>query len=122
MGRWLRRWGWVHCIDAALLEMDFGAWDGRLWSDLSREGIDAWCADFADHAPGGGEALSAMLERTARWVPATATATGTPAVVVAHAGWLSGRRWINASRHALPMADQWPVPPRYGELWLLPLD
>ncbi|RZL33467.1 MAG: fructose-2,6-bisphosphatase, partial [Rubrivivax sp.] len=32
VGRWLKRWGFRWRVDAALAEMDFGAWDGRGWS------------------------------------------------------------------------------------------
>jgi len=44
VGQWLRRWGWRHERLPALLEMDFGRWDGRAWSQIAREEIDAWCA------------------------------------------------------------------------------
>ena len=54
VGRWLHRWGWVHRIDGALAEVNFGHWEGRHWQDIGRAEIDAWCADFAHHRPGGG--------------------------------------------------------------------
>ena len=36
VGRWLRRWGWIHRQDPALVELDFGRWEGRRWSDIAR--------------------------------------------------------------------------------------
>ncbi|WP_439112103.1 histidine phosphatase family protein, partial [Klebsiella variicola] len=33
VGRWLRRWGFRWQMDSGLAEMDFGAWDGRHWSE-----------------------------------------------------------------------------------------
>jgi len=33
-------------VDARLREMDFGRWEGRLWSELPREEIDAWRDDI----------------------------------------------------------------------------
>jgi alpha-ribazole phosphatase len=109
VGRWLRRWGWQHRIDADLLELDFGTWDGRAWSTIARDEVDAWCADFERHAPGGGEPLARLLDRARAWQPQGAS------VIVTHGGWLLARRW--AADHAggpAPRAQDWPAAPRYG--------
>lgn len=115
VARWLRRWGWVWHRDAALLEMDFGRWDGLPWSQIGATPVDAWCADFAQHAPGGGEALATLLVRAAAWTPPAGAA---PAVVVAHAGWMLARRWA-ASGGGAPQAAEWPAAPAYGACWVL---
>lgn len=115
VGRLLRRWGWQHQVHAALSEADFGAWDGQRWTDIDRTEVDAWVADFAGHAPGGGESLRSLLHRVAAWQPPVPQA-----VVVGHAGWMLAARWL--ATHApgeWPRADQWPRPPAYGECWLL---
>ncbi|MEY2839582.1 MAG: hypothetical protein RJB60_1881 [Pseudomonadota bacterium] len=117
VGRLLRRWGWRHEVSAALLEMNFGAWEGRPWSRIARTEVDAWVEHFADHAPGGGESLRQVLVRAVAW---QAPVPG--AVVVAHAGWMLARRW--AHRHGAGVvpasACEWPAPPAYGECWRLP--
>ncbi|MGB6101493.1 MAG: histidine phosphatase family protein, partial [Comamonas sp.] len=38
--------------DARLRELDFGDWEGRPWSAVDREAMDAWLADFAHARPG----------------------------------------------------------------------
>lgn len=114
VGRCLRRLGWRHCIDPALAEADFGRWDGRRWADIARADIDRWCADFASHAPGGGEPLRTFMQRAGAWQPG-----GTAAVVVAHAGWMLTRQWLQARSASPPLAADWPAPPTYGERWLL---
>ena len=43
--------------------MDFGAWEGVAWHDISRAHVDAWAADLPHYAPGGGESLASMLQR-----------------------------------------------------------
>jgi alpha-ribazole phosphatase len=111
VGRWLRRWGWRHRIDAALAEIDFGAWDGRPWAEIPKAEIDAWVADFARHAPEGGEPLAALLERASAWSKG--------ALVVSHGGWMLARRWRQTHPHESPQADRWPAPPAYGERWTL---
>jgi len=111
VGRWLRRWGWTHRIDPMLRELDFGAWEGRAWSNIDRAEVDAWCCDFSGHAPGGGETLRAMLERAGSWQ------TKLPAIMIAHAGWMLARRWQQEQCQAPSMAQDWPASPRHGERW-----
>ena len=115
VGRLLRRWGWQHQVHAALSEADFGRWDGQAWAHIPHAEVDAWVADFAGHAPGGGESLQALMQRVAAWQP-----PGDRVVVVGHAGWMLAARWL-ATHEAgeCPQADQWPRPPAYGECWVL---
>ncbi len=116
VGRYLRRWGWKHVRDKALLELDFGAWDGRPWRDIPQAQVDQWCQAFATHAPGGGEALQSLLDRAAAWTPVC-----DQAVLVAHAGWMLARRWVHEHPQAPPQqAAEWPASPAYGALWRLP--
>ncbi len=109
VGRWLKRWGWRHHVDAALAEIDFGAWDGRPWADIPKAEIDAWVADFASFAPAGGEPLTALLERASSW-------SGGP-LVVSHGGWMLARQWTREHPASPPRADRWPAPPDYSERW-----
>ncbi len=114
VGRCLRRLGWRHRVDPALAEADFGRWEGRPWAAIDRAEIDRWCADFAAHAPGGGESLQAFMQRVRAWQP------GAPvAVVVAHAGWMLGRQWLQARPAPPAHAADWPAPPAHGERRLL---
>lgn len=110
VGRWLHRWGWQLQLDPALRELDFGAWEGRAWSEIAQDEIDSWVADFAAYAPGGGESLSTLLARVAAW-------HGGP-MVVTHGGWMLARHWLaTAAPGVLPAASDWPRPPCYGEHW-----
>ena len=109
VGRWLARWGWQHRLDARLLELDFGEWDGCGWAAIPLAQIDAWCADFAQHRPGGGEPVAALLERCAAFVK---DAPG--ACIVGHAGWISAALWLERSDGALPGSATWPRASGYG--------
>lgn len=123
VGRWLRRWGWRHHIDAALIEMDFGAWDGLPWSAIARAQVDAWNQHFAHYAPGGGESLTGVLTRAAAWQPGTVPANQSgPVLIVAHAGWMRARRWLDQCVMAttVPLTSATlPAAPAYGRLWKL---
>jgi alpha-ribazole phosphatase len=112
VGRWLRRFGFEVRIDARLREFDFGAWDGRRWDDVPRGELDAWCADFAGHAPGGGDSLTGFLARV-RPLHARAPAP----LLVTHGGVLSALRWLDsAGGAAVPDgAAEWPPAPACGQ-------
>lgn len=112
VGRWLARWGWEHRIDARLGELDFGAWDGRPWSEIGAASVDAWCADFVRHAPGGGEPVARLLQRCAAFL------SEPPCCVVSHAGWISAALWLDGHEDE-PSATQWPAAVRCASLTLL---
>jgi alpha-ribazole phosphatase len=50
-------------VDARLREMDFGRWEGRHWSELPREEIDAWRDDIERYVPPGGESVASLAGR-----------------------------------------------------------
>jgi alpha-ribazole phosphatase len=104
VGRWLARWGWLHRVDPALSELDFGAWDGQRWADIPQAAVDAWCAAFPAHGPGGGECVAALLERVAAFDP------GAARLIVTHGGWLSAARWLALHGNRHPTAQRWPAP------------
>lgn len=116
VGRVLRAWGWRHHLDPALLEMDFGDWDGQRWADITPAQVDAWCEAFLHHAPGGGESLAALFERVSGWSARwrTQLAAPEPVLVVGHAGWMLTLTWLSTRSDRPVRADQWPVPPAYG--------
>jgi alpha-ribazole phosphatase len=110
VGRWLRRFGFTHRIDADLAEMDFGAWDGQTWLAIGADAVRAWEEDFLHHTPGGGESLAQLFERVRRF---TSSHPG-PCLVVGHAGWINAWGWLQRQPQHAPRASTWPAPPRYG--------
>jgi alpha-ribazole phosphatase len=115
VGQCLRSWGWQHHVDPALVEMNFGTWDGRPWADITQVEVDTWCDDFLHLAPGGGESLHRLFLRVQAW---QAPASG--ACVVGHAGWMLARRWLAEGAPWPTRAAQWPPAPAHGALWELP--
>lgn len=75
-------------VDARLAEMHFGQWEGRRWSDIPREQIDAWSADIAGYRPPGGENVEDLARRAAAALRELMAAhAGAPALaVITHAG------------------------------------
>lgn len=91
-------------LDARLVELDFGDWEGSTWETVHRDHgaeLAAWGEDWVRGAPPGGETFAAQLARCGAWLDAvtrrrsstdTDTDTGEPgdesrdAIVVAHGG------------------------------------
>lgn len=117
-GRWLARWGWQHRVDAALIEIDFGRWDGRPWASVPQHEVDAWCRDLGKYPPGGGETVASLVARVRGFDP------GAARIVVTHGGWMAAARWVGEQADAaaaLPCVRSWPRTPMHGERFALPL-
>jgi alpha-ribazole phosphatase len=71
-----------------LMEMSFGAWEGRLWDDLPREEVDAWADDVWNYRPGGAESAAMVAQRWARWSSSLRESADGMAVAVTHAGFI----------------------------------
>jgi broad specificity phosphatase PhoE len=72
-------------LDGRLMELNFGAWEGRTWDEVKRSdpaGIAARRADKWGFAPPGGESYADMAARLTPWL---AERDG-DALVVAHGG------------------------------------
>jgi alpha-ribazole phosphatase len=114
VGAWLARWGWTHVVDARLLELDFGQWDGRPWSMIGEVEVTAWSSDLLHYCPGGGEPLSQLLDR----VQAFCRDAPPHALAITHAGWMQALQLLrdaNGPITAVPAAS-WPRPPAHGRL------
>lgn len=78
--------------DAQLREMNFGEWDGQLWSSIeATDGarLRAWTEAWTDTPAPGGEGLVEVSERAAAWLREALTATQRSTIaVVSHAGWI----------------------------------
>ncbi|MEL6766991.1 MAG: histidine phosphatase family protein [Pseudomonadota bacterium] len=77
-------------VDPRLQELDFGAWEGRLWSEIDRAESDPWAADPHRRAPPGGETFGALYDRVAEAL----TAAPMGALIVTHAGPIRAARML----------------------------
>jgi len=94
--------------DARLAEMDFGAWEGRPWSSIAREELDAWTADFADARAGShGESVRAFMARVGQAYDEWRAGEG-DALWVAHAGVLRAVALLHRGVRCPRDAAGWP--------------
>jgi alpha-ribazole phosphatase len=89
----------------ALLELDFGSWEGLAWDEVPREQLDAWAADVWNYRVGGAESAAMVADRWLRWLEeVTRSGIGT-AVAVTHAGVIRVARLCCGSLDAATFAQ-----------------
>ncbi len=96
--------------DARLVEMDFGAWEGRPWTALPRAELDAWAADFHHARPHGGESVAMLAARVGAAL--AEVAPDGPAVL-----WVSHSGVARAACAALDRPPGWETQLGFGA-WL----
>jgi len=69
----------------ALQELDFGAWEGKMWDDVPIDALDLWADNPLAFSAPGGETGASLLSRTQAFAQALLEA-GEDAVVVSHGG------------------------------------
>ena len=97
--------------DARLAEMDFGAWEGQPWDQISPAALDAWTHDFAHHAPGGGESVTLFMHRVAAALD-TVRNEKKDTLWITHAGVMRAVSVLQTVGRVTPLrSDQWPQDP-----------
>ncbi|QHI98295.1 phosphoglycerate kinase [Xylophilus rhododendri] len=95
--------------DSRLAEMAFGRWEGQAWDTISADALAAWTADFAHHAPGGGETVSAFMARVCDAFDALEERP--PQLWITHAGVIRAASLIAQGRRQVHSAQDWPEQP-----------
>jgi alpha-ribazole phosphatase len=103
-------------FDARLMELNFGAWEGRLWDEIVQSdpaGFERWARDFVTEAPPGGERVAELERRVAEWQaeigrsdPVLSCLAVTHAGVIRAALVLSGRSaWTRVMDEPVPYLE-----------------
>jgi alpha-ribazole phosphatase len=104
-------------IDNAWAELDFGAWDGRLRSEIetdeaAREALAQFHRDPQACPPPGGESSAQLTSRVAGAIGRLERETGTgDTLVIAHAGSIRAALALILN---LPLASLWAIRLDYG--------
>jgi len=69
-------------VDPRLLELDFGAWEGKPWDEVPRAELDRWAADPLTFRAPGGESGEELIARVTDFF----AGLGKGCVVVSHGG------------------------------------
>lgn len=87
---------------AGLMEMNFGDWEGRAWSDIAHSEIEAWSADILHYIPANGESAQEMLQRVQSVLQDLAQLPQQHIAIVAHGGSI---RAVLAQLAAIPLSQ-----------------
>ncbi|MDD2927215.1 histidine phosphatase family protein [Rhodoferax sp.] len=108
-------------VDARLVEMNFGCWEGQRWDSLAADELARWTADFWHHRFGGVESVADVMQRVAAAWDDAAAGPG-PQVWVTHAGVIRAVELLAQGVRQLSDAAQWPVQaPGFGQWRVLAL-
>ena len=100
-------------LEPRIIEMDFGSWEGKTWSDIPRPELDQWAGDFMHARPHGGESV-AMLTARVQACLQDLTTHSDPVLVVTHAGVIKAARATDAT------ADSYATQIEFGGMVTLP--
>ncbi len=99
-------------VDARLMELNFGAWEGKAWDDLPPEELNPWMEDFVSQAPPQGESYQQLAERAAAaWAGCQAEAPEQPWLWITHAGVI---RAVLCQSRGWPLAQGFEIEVSHG--------
>ncbi|MEM6726103.1 MAG: alpha-ribazole phosphatase [Bacteroidota bacterium] len=101
-------------VDNNLLELDFGAWEGKLWNEIDQNALNDWMADFVNIAPPGGESFDEMFQRVATFIQALRKEEFDQVLIITHAGVI---RCFWACLLDIPLKHLFKIPVGFHELF-----
>ncbi len=103
-----------YITDKALLELNFGSWEGKTWDTINRDESNFWMSDFVNRHPPGGETMLEMSTRVlAIWNKILQQDYNRTAIVT-HGGVI---RIIWAYLNNIPLQDAFTLKVRFGEVF-----
>jgi alpha-ribazole phosphatase len=99
-------------LSNALLELDFGTWEGKAWDDIQGEELRAWMDDFVHVKAGGGESFQELYERVGRFVEHLRVQDMDNVLIITHAGVIRSI-WGNILQ--IPLKQLFKISIGYGE-------
>lgn len=73
-------------LDPRLMELSFGEWELKRWSEIDRDASDRWSSDYLDAAPPGGETGRRLIARCAEYLAEVCSAGPRSLGIVTHGG------------------------------------
>lgn len=73
-------------VDARLMEMSFGDWEGLSWANINRAAIDAWASNVRFFSTPNGESFDGLINRVEQWLTEIRRSPVSELMVFTHAG------------------------------------
>ena len=100
-------------IEDALLEMDFGDWEGQKWNDIPAEALNDWMNDFVHVKAPNGENLVSLSARVSAFLESLRQQNHDQCLIVTHAGAI---RCIWAYLLEIPLKNCFKITVDFGEI------
>ncbi|WP_317204295.1 histidine phosphatase family protein [Janthinobacterium sp.] len=108
----------THQPEPRLVEMNFGIYEGVAWVDISKDALDAWTQDFAQHRFGGQESVAEFMTRVAAVWDECLAEPREDRVWITHAGVARSTLLLAQGIRVPRSAQQWPAgAPAFGQ-WM----
>src|SRR6218665_495398 len=73
-------------LDKRLMELNFGSWEMKRWSEIPEEELVPWTMDFANHTPPGGESFNSLERRINSFIEDLLQTGNKKVLIVTHSG------------------------------------
>jgi alpha-ribazole phosphatase len=107
----------VQFVDA-LMEMDFGDWENKKWSDIDEDALNNWMADFVNVKTPGGENLTELFNRIQIFMDDLRLQSHKKVLLITHAGVI---RCLWAYILETPLKNIFKIPVAYKEVFVFKL-
>ncbi|MFY7930602.1 MAG: alpha-ribazole phosphatase family protein [Oligoflexus sp.] len=107
------------CVVEALRELNFGSWEGKLWSQIPREESDPWSEDFVNRAPPGGESFRSLHDRVLDFLGGLQWDDAHDILCITHSGVIRAIVCAWNSRH---LGEAFDFEVAFGQVVTLPLE
>ncbi|MEN1785179.1 MAG: alpha-ribazole phosphatase [Bacteroidota bacterium] len=105
---------------ADLMEMNFGDWELKPWSDIPKETLNPWMEDFVNYKVPDGESMRILADRVNHWFEHLHTTNDETVVIVTHAGPI---RVLLSAIHQTPLEEAFErYQVAYGEVFIVSED
>lgn len=102
----------------ALMEVNFGTWEGKLWDEIPQAELNLWMNDFVNIAPPEGESLVNMHQRISGFMENLRTEPYKKTLIITHAGVI---RNIFSYILNIPLVNIFKFSVAYGEVFRIKL-
>jgi len=100
-------------IENALLEMNFGDWEGQRWNELDPDALNDWMNDFVHVNAPNGENLVSLSARVSAFLASLRQQNHAQCLIVTHAGAI---RCIWAYLLEIPLKNCFKIAVDFGEI------
>jgi alpha-ribazole phosphatase len=102
-------------FENALMEMNFGDWEGKKWNDIEQAKLDVWMNDFEHEKTPNGENLLQLFERVKMFLNNLRQQNFDKVLLVTHAGVI---RCIWAYLLEIPLQNIFKLPVGHNEIFV----